>query len=260
MVKTITFPKNEYTLQECKTWIQQNDFNTFELVKQTPDNYIFLASHNVIGGSLWNELKRHYKGVQMAIKGNRSNIKPSSRKSISKNKEEVITKIEIGRRPLGTQYKTIMNTLNVVLDHKPPPIDKLFHLYLIVTLSNGNMMTIEKNEDINVITYKPSEIEEKFPIQQTMSVSIQDYLDNTKIEMGEHDFFTYDAFSLNCQDFVFRSLKANGVNVSSLMNSFIMQDVTKLVPKFGKKIAYFLTSLSNRAKTALYGEGRFKYM
>lgn len=255
MVKTIVFPKSDYTLKECEKWLDENGFKSFELVKQNKNTYTFLASHKVIGGSIWSELVRRYKGLKMAISGVRKNIKPSARKIIGEN-QSPINRIEIGRRPLGKQYSSIMNMLNKAMNHTPPPFDKLFHLYMICTLENGNVLTIEKNEDINVIKYVPSELEEKMPVNQSLNIPIQEFLDNTKNYMGEHDFYTYDAFSTNCQNFVFSALKANHINVSDEMKNFIMQDVSEVVPSMGKKVAFFLTSLSNRGKTAMEGYGK----
>lgn len=251
----IEFPKQAFNNRDCVAWLQQNDYKTYSKVKGNKGNFKYVCSHEVSGGNVWDEIVKRYKGIKMALKGVRTNIEPKSRKVIERNANALVKHVQVGRRPLGTMYDTILNIMHKASTGDFKPLDKFFHLYIICHLSNGQKVVVEKNEMINVKPYTQDALEEIADITQPISVSLTELLANGKKVMGEHDFYTYNAFSTNCQDFVYRVLVGNGIKVDSNTKKFILQNVDNLVPTEGKKIAYFMTSLYNRGKTAISGYG-----
>jgi hypothetical protein len=209
------------------------------------------------GGSLKNfikEVKRHYRGIVMAFKGVRTNIKPSARKILEENIDQPIVDLKVARTPLSDKFGKIIDLANDVEGTKKPH-DKLFHLYFIATLKNGKQIRIEKNQDVNVIPYKPAHLEETEQISlNNTNLTPTEFLTKAKEKMGS-DFYHYDAFSTNCQHFVHNVLQSNEMESKP---DFILQDVKNLVPQWGKNIAHFATDLANRALTAIQGEGTNK--
>jgi len=134
--------------------------------------------------------------------------------------------------------------------------DQLFHLFVIVSV-DGSLFIIEKNEDINVQPYEYDDNDDIFPdpFERPESITIIEILYNTKEFMGDEAFFTYDAFSWNCQNFVMSLLEGNGIHVSDEARSFILQDVSELAPMWAQRLAHGITSFYNRLKLAIAGEG-----
>jgi hypothetical protein len=209
------------------------------------------------GGLSWDDVKRHVKGVWMAIKGVRTNLKPSVREILEKVGDIPIREIYICRQLLGKTYNQVLNLFNRIANRKMVH-DQLFHLYLICVLENGQKIAIEKNEDINMFNYKnqdlPKEIIKISDIPKGLTINVM--LQNTRNQIGDHDFFTYNAFSTNCQHFVYHLIESN---IRSHPNPeekrFILQDVKDLAPDWSQKMAFFLTSLKNRINTVIQGEG-----
>ena len=65
--------------------------------------------------------------------------------------------------------------------------------------------------------------------------------------MGLSDYMTYNATSLNCQNFILNGLKANALNTNAT-ETFIYQYLTKLVeetPSFSKWLSEKATDLAS---------------
>lgn len=208
------------------------------------------------GSGLFDEIGRHVRGMVMALKGTRTNLKPSVRTILKEIGDQPISQIQVGRKPLNATYQFAVDQLNQVTHHQPTvPYDKLFHLYLILTVPKGTYV-LEKNEDINMRRYIPSEGEERIllpiPIEP---LSINQMIANTLQKIGKERFFHYNAMSTNCQRFVLDMLQSNNIPLDHQQQEFILQDVSHLLPDLGQKIVHGLTSFYNRAKTFFIGEG-----
>ena len=103
--------------------------------------------------------------------------------------------------------------------------DELFHLYCELVLENGKTILVEKNERINIMKTSRNE---KNTEQQEISnippnITLNTLLGNTKNKMGDEKFFTYNAVSNNCQDFLLAFLQSN--NLGNNENyTFVKQD------------------------------------
>lgn len=216
------------------------------------------------GAGLWDEVKRRWRGLKMAFRGIRSNIKPSTRALLEQIGSIPIVTLTPVRRVLSAKIGFLVGLFRGVrtsLKQPKPSHDTLFHLFVVARLQDGRQFIIEKNEDINVIPYEAQDADDVFkrdftpPSSSERANTISVMLEAARRYMGDEHLFTYDAFSWNCQDFVLNFLLGNGINIGSDARAFIMQDVSELVPEWAKKVTHGVTSFYNRLKTAIYGEG-----
>jgi len=207
------------------------------------------------GAGLFDTLKSHIKGILLALKGNRRNLKPSDRAILNQLGDQPIIKMYVCRRPLGQTFDQALTLVEKLSDMKTPH-DLLFHLFLVVEMSQGQLIRIEKNENINIVRYTESKLPEEIrEVPVPKGLTIQRLLDRTLETVGPSRFFDYDAFNTNCQRFVYDLLQSNHLPISGDLHHFILQKVSDLAPAWGRKIAYFLTSLKNRANLVVEGEG-----
>lgn len=124
--------------------------------------------------------------------------------------------------------------------------DELYHLALLVRLQSDHRLIIEKNEEINInknFSLKPTTQHMKIDLRGKQ-ISLKTLMDNTQKRMGTKNYFTYDAFTLNCQNFIKNILEANGL-WKPQYQSFIYQDMgalIKSVPTFQQKVMKGITN------------------
>ena len=107
------------------------------------------------------------------------------------------------------------------------PYDDLFHLFIELTLDNGQKWILEKIERINLVKEDRSnkqgaEFTASFPVNKTVDELFQ----NTKNRMGDK-FLPYQSASNNCQYFIMGVLDGNGLN-NSERTSFVKQDTNSI--------------------------------
>ena len=168
---------------------------------------------------------------------------------IDKYADNKITNIKVGRTPLP---KFITMTLNIVTLGQFNKIigrsayDDLYHLFSIITLSNGAQIKIllEKNEAINmkvVSNYNPKDAE-YIDIDISKDITFGQLLDGArKIQGG--NFFKYNATNNNCQQFIIDLLKGSSI-LTSEASTFIKQDVQSLFKNL-PRTKKFINSVTN---------------
>jgi len=140
--------------------------------------------------------------------------------------------------------------------------DKMFHLSLILQLEpqsgavgNGPKLLIEKNERINMtLNWKDGNQVQYFPASGSIPIpgnpTLGEFYDRTLKAVGDHQFFTYNAFAQNCQAFISDLLRSNNA-LSDDARNFVMQDaqtVIKQLPFYVSKIAQFSTDTAGRIR------------
>ena len=135
---------------------------------------------------------------------------------IKQNGKLEINSLTLARAPVP---KIIYKFLDTVSNVKQKV---LYHLFLIIELSNGKKVLIEKNERINISTKipKPSEI---LNVEGNFDFNLEQMINNTKTKMGKHLFSSYNANSNNCQVFIVNILESNNL-INSSYREFIKQD------------------------------------
>ena len=108
------------------------------------------------------------------------------------------------------------------------PYDKLFHLFLYLTLNDGTKILFEKNATINSAVNPPLP-----PNTETLLITIPNntttlssFLQNGQNKMGG-SYFVYDPHYNNCQDYIIGLLSGNGWGTPSDYK-WIKQDVGAL--------------------------------
>ena len=151
--------------------------------------------------------------------------------------DKTITTARCGRTPVQA---VIQGALRAVAD---VPYDDLFHLFIELTLDNGQKWILEKIERINLVKEDRSkkqgvEFTSSFPVNKTVNELFQ----NTKNRMGDR-FLPYQSASNNCQVFIMGVLDGNGLN-NSERTSFVKQD-TKSIFKNNPLLRKFANTLTD---------------
>lgn len=107
--------------------------------------------------------------------------------------------------------------------------------------------TIEKLELINIqrSTNEAQGTQYQDVPLQGRQITLNEMVNRTRTMMGDEKFFTYDAFTNNCQVFVKSLLESVGLLTPNAM-SFLFQPVDKLIkelPGYTSKVARFVTDL-----------------
>lgn len=174
----------------------------------------------------------------------------------------VITSIMLRRQPIMRIIDKVFNVLSLgKWDELKTKYgyDQMYHLSMIITLSNDERFIVEKNEVINIggnVTPDQSDVE-YFPIElKGKRITVNQLVENTIKSVGEDRFLNYDAFTTNCQRFIMDILSANGL-LTPAAEKWILQPVDQLVkelPEYVDKTAKVITDIGgygSRIKEAI---------
>ena len=151
----------------------------------------------------------------------KENVPPSVKNALNKIGNNKITSARLGRTPVQSVIQGALKAVATV------PYDDLFHLFIELTLDNGQKWVLEKIERINLVKDDRSkkqgaEFTSSFSVNKTMNELFQ----NTKNRMGDK-FLPYQSASNNCQYFIMGVLDGNGFN-NSERTSFVKQDTKSI--------------------------------
>ena len=151
--------------------------------------------------------------------------------------DKKIVSARIGRTPVQAIIQGALKTVANV------PYDNLFHLFIELTLDNGQKWVLEKIERIKLVKEDRSkkqgaEFTASFPVNKTVNELFQ----NTKNRMGDR-FLPYQSASNNCQVFIMGVLDGNGLNTSD-RTSFVKQD-TKAIFQNNPALRKFANTLTD---------------
>lgn len=154
---------------------------------------------------------------------------------LHKEGKQIITKIEVCRIPVSSVMQGLLNVLSFgkfKRQLKKLNYDTTYHLYLTLHLSNGKIYSIEKNQRVTIIDGVKSGGECRQMIYGTKHLN--DFLLTAEHDHSGERFYRYDGFKNNCQQWVKDILNSNGIYK---FDTFIMQDVSELVPTYLKKFS-----------------------
>ena len=185
---------------------------------------------------------------------------PPVRDIINKYANNTITGVTVGRAPVPT---AITGALNVASGGtfqegmNTQPYDKLFHLFLYLTLNDGNKILFEKNATINsaVNSALPPDTETKIISLPNNTTTLKTFLQKGQDKMGK-DYFVYDPHYNNCQDYIMGLLTANGWGTQEDYQ-WIKQDTGQLFAnnKYLGTIAKGVTNFGGIVDRAIKGVG-----
>jgi len=183
--------------------------------------------HSLLGGGFFSDLidklKKRFSSAP------RETFSPADDAILKEKGNQKIVEIKIVRTPLHKKIQTIINI--GTLGKAKEAYDELFHLFLIIFLEDGTKLLYEKNSTPRLTTEIPpkqdfSKDSKSLVVQIPKDLTLAQFIDNSQKAMGA-DFWVYDLEKLNCQNFVQRSLQANGL-LTEEDQKFIVQDVSEL--------------------------------
>lgn len=140
--------------------------------------------------------------------------------------------------------------------------DKLYHLYIVLTLMDGTMLRLEKNGSINIETFtRPkSSKAELLNVVIKKPTSVIDAFNNIlKGYKGKRDMYAYDSQNNNCQRFINTFLKKNPSTFKNTVaiTKFVIQDTAAIFKKSGLfvKLMKGITDIGNKS-SVLVGSGK----
>lgn len=215
-------------------------------------DYARKASDILIGKDTINKMN--------ALINGRNAYPPKVRDILNKYGNEIITSVVIKRNPLSNAIMNVLNTVSLgsfknKLDRSE--YDKLFHLQIVITTNTNKIISIEKNEVINM-SLNPSSspnMESSIVHNLPQGLTLQNLMENTKNYM-KNSMFSYSAKDNNCQDFVMGIL--NGNNIGDDENrSFTKQDTESLFGSsdYLRKISNTVTDMGEKVNIITNGAG-----
>lgn len=287
IIQSILIPTTKYSVEEATAWVMEHGYITRK-IHQTKDYYrfrqhtpkyckdrgctdvktipigndgikfiVYYCDELINGGGIYDATK--------ALIFGRSDYPADQKKLLEKYGSNNITHITIGRSPLPTFINTALNVLTLGAFQKilqKSPYDKLYHLFSIITLSNGVKILLEKNQAINmkvVSSYNPKNTDYVEVSNIPAGLTFQTLMDNTRKTLGSK-FFNYDAIKNNCQLFIKTMLSSNGI-LTKQSQDFIEQNVRELFKDFQtlQKVLKGITSIGTASDIVMKG-GELNYI
>lgn len=290
----VIYPKNKFSLEEAKTdfaihhkpkfmretkssyryrVIPKTRFKQYRS-KKLPNGSTLIYGEllpkwaHLSGSGFFDKIKSVAKNVASKIASvpgkiveqfsRRHNYNNTSRLTLDKHKDEVITKMIIVRTPILAVLDKIFNVLSFGSWAKAKAesnYDQMFHLQLRI-----NNILVEKNEVIN-ITENLSSITDKSEqliVSSFPNITIGEFMQKAEDSMGT-GFWLYDAFKNNCQNFIMGLLSANNC-LTEEAKAFIYQPVEELVKRIPKYMGVIAKGATNLGAVAnrLMGKGEME--
>ena len=156
---------------------------------------------------------------------------------LEKYGDKKIRAIRIGRRPINSKVEKAFDIISLGTWSKLRDkyyYDVLFHLFLIITLEDEVIISLEKNSivtmtlDDNRCSAPDIEcVELEYPAD---SITLDDLVKKTLERIGGERFFVYHPFDQNCQIFIRDILQTFNL-LSAKANEFIYQDIGQIVKR-----------------------------
>lgn len=167
----------------------------------------------------------------------KENVPQNVKNALNRIGDKNIISARLGRTPVQAIIQKALKTVADV------PYDDLFHLFIELTLDNGQIWVLEKIERINLVKENRSnksgaEFTPSFPVNKT----VNELFTNTKNNMG-NKFLPYQSANNNCQVFIMGVLDGNGLN-NSERTTFVKQD-TKSIFKGNPALRKFANTLTD---------------
>ena len=173
------------------------------------------------------------------------------KKILNKYGEMKIKSIRIGRRPINSLVEKAFNIISLGKWSKLKDkyyFDRLFHLFLIITLENGTVISFEKNSIVTM-----TENDERCSMKDVDCIDLEYPADSLTLNelakkplerIGKEKYFIYNAFEQNCQIFIRDVLETFNL-YSKKAEDFVYQDITEIVQKLPWYVEYVATAVTD---------------
>lgn len=188
-------------------------------------------------GNLFNRAKNFFGNITNKVKdfvvpvaGDKA-IPPAVRRFLRDHGNEEITSLKVARVPISRMLDKLLNVVSLGgfdVGKQRTNVDEFFHLFLVV----NDKYRIEKNQLVKCMDYVPAEKEESANVPLKGRLTINELLFNAVGDSPSDFWSNYSAFNKNCQWWVMRVLRANGLDNPTL-EGFVKQSLDELVPAVG---------------------------
>ena len=215
------------------------------------------------------EAKQRFKNIGKSIIDipqvvlqNPSRLNQQARNNLDLFGDIEITNLKVCRTPVQKLVQMALNVVSLGEFQKRienSDYDDIFHLYLVITLKDGNVFTLEKNAIIELNQVSNTFHREKSECRNIQinrdNITLKDLLTKTEQQMGNR-FYTYSAKNNNCQEFVIQILKSNNLGNENIYD-FVKQDTKQLFvnDSYLRKLSNSVTSIGEKASTIFMGQG-----
>lgn len=239
-----------------------NEINANDFTVDTNQNDKVIMNyfqHTTLGAGLIDTIKNVANRVKGFFIG-RNDFSPNVRNLLSLYGNNTVKHITVARTPVSKIAQILVDFLSlgtVGMKKKELNYDDIYHLFMVVTLDNGQRLRIEKNEEIG-ITDNYMARDNGMNVNITHTVTFSDLLNKPLQAIGD-SFYRYNARTNNCQLFVTNVLKNNNLFTSAL-GGYINQNAEELLsksPDISKKVLDLATELRARSSILINGYGNF---
>lgn len=182
----------------------------------------------------------------------------SARDFLTKYKDAKISNFVIRKNPIQSGVEKVLNFISqgkyneIKEDYA---YDTMYHLRLDFEI-DGRIYMTEKTANIQFRNGMTTEEDEVYKINSDKVIPLLTAVENTYKKMGSN-FFSYDAFTNNCQNYILNFLSSNGLLTGDAKN-FIYQpvdDMVKKLPSYVKKFASGVTKVGSVVDKGLQAIG-----
>jgi hypothetical protein len=183
------------------------------------------------------DIKEYFQNIPKEVYDYKEMIPQNVKQALNKIGDMQIVSARLGRTPI---QKVIQESLKIIAS---VPYDTLFHLFIELTLENGEKWVLEKVERITLVKEDRSKISgAEFTSSFPVNLSVNELFQNTKNYMGDK-FLPYQSANNNCQVFIMGVLDGNDLNTSE-RTTFVKQD-TKSIFENNPALRKFANSLTD---------------
>ena len=172
--------------------------------------------------------------------------------------DKKVVQVVILRKPVNSGVQKLLNLITLGGFNRAKnemKYDEVYHLYVNMTLDNGQTIGIEKNQRVNVAAagFPTSGVEPSNMLKLNCNVVFKDMIEKAE-QAGGDTFYRYNAVTANCQRFISVLMNSSGISGT---DAFVMQDATQLIKNSGlKRLATGITDIAALGERAIYGHGR----
>ena len=170
---------------------------------------------------------------------------------LKKHGDKKIRAIRIGRRPINSKVERAFQIISLGKWEKLKsqfPYDKLFHLFLVLNLEDGTIISFEKN---SIVTMNENDgrcsmknvecLELPYP---SNSITLDELAKKPLDRIGKEKYFIYNPFSQNCQIFI-RDVLETFTLYSPKAKELIYQDISEIVKRLPFYVEYVAKAVTD---------------
>ena len=235
-------------------WVIDNSGKKYEKepipLERAKKQLVALHIHTKHGGSIWSSVVdtvNKIPGWTTSLVSNKYTT--ATQNWINKNKNNTVRTLTIRRAPIA---KGLTLAFDLITAGKWSPgvkaagYDNMYHLSMVITNQDGKPSQLEKLANLNytdTVTEQPDTVYRNISVPS--GIIIGEMLAKTHAAMGDDKYFKYDAFSYNCQNFIYNLLKANGMGTQADYD-WLLQPISVLLanqPGFLPGLAKTVTNI-----------------